>query len=203
MSERISELRRLIEEFDLNKHPFYVAWREGTLPREKLAGYAHEWEGFVRRVGDAWDSLGMPHYGEEERRHYGLWMEFMREVSSNLGEPLGATLNGTQVLESCAQLLFSQAPEAAGALYAFEYQQPATSEIKLQGLRQHYSVGERGQQYFVEHAGKWGEVDDLERYIEESQEEDFHRIRTGCALMSAALWCALDSIWFEGAPVRS
>ncbi len=197
ISERVRELRRLVEQFDLNKHPFYVAWREGTLPPEKLAGYAHEYEGFVKCVGDAWDSLGMPHYGEEERRHHKLWMDFIEAVSGHPKTTSGATLKGTQALENCARALFSQVPEAAGALYAFEYQQPTTSEIKLKGLRDHYSVGEKGERYFAEHAGEWGEVEDLERYIEGVDEGEFARVCAACALMSAALWCGLDSVWLE------
>jgi pyrroloquinoline-quinone synthase len=196
MSERVRELRRLVEQFDLNKHPFYVAWREGTLPLEKLVGYAHEYEGFVKGVGDAWDSLGMPHYGEEERRHHQLWLDFIEAVSGSPKTTSGATLPGTQALENCAKAFFSQVPEAAGALYAFEYQQPTTSEIKLKGLREHYAVGSKGERYFEEHAGKWEEVRDLEDYIEGVPEGDFARVCAACALMSAALWCALDSVWY-------
>ena len=34
-------------------------------------------------------------------------------------------------------------------LYAFEAQQPNTSQSKLDGLKEHYNVGEKGEEYFL------------------------------------------------------
>ena len=36
----LNAIERLIEDRHVLKHPFYVAWREGTLPREALRTYA-------------------------------------------------------------------------------------------------------------------------------------------------------------------
>ena len=43
MSSRIDELDAIVRQFDLNAHPFYVAWRAGELPIERLREYATEW----------------------------------------------------------------------------------------------------------------------------------------------------------------
>ena len=47
MSSRIDELDAIVRQFDLNEHPFYVEWRAGTLPIERLADYADEWRGVL------------------------------------------------------------------------------------------------------------------------------------------------------------
>jgi pyrroloquinoline-quinone synthase len=47
MSSRIDELDAIVAQFDLNEHPFYQAWRAGTLPIERLREYATEWAPFI------------------------------------------------------------------------------------------------------------------------------------------------------------
>lgn len=47
---------------------------------------------------------------------------------------------------------FKGEAEAVGALYAFGAQQPHTSQSKLDGLREHYHVVEKGEEYFLVYA---------------------------------------------------
>ena len=51
MSSRIDELDAIVRQFDLNAHPFYVAWRAGELPIERLREYADRVGAVHRRAG--------------------------------------------------------------------------------------------------------------------------------------------------------
>ena len=60
MSRRIDELDEIVRQWDLNAHPFYQAWRAGTLPVERLAAYAAEWAPFIGMLDQGWDRIGEP-----------------------------------------------------------------------------------------------------------------------------------------------
>ena len=47
--------------------------------------------------------------------------------------------------------MFTNRPQALGALYAFEHQQPATAKSKLAGLRKHYNLAPSAEVYFDIH----------------------------------------------------
>jgi pyrroloquinoline-quinone synthase len=194
MSSRIDELDAIVQQFDLNEHPFYTEWRAGTLPIERLAEYADEWAPFIAAVDAGWERIGFPEYAAEEREHDVLWGRFRAALNatSAMRRPQSKTLLAV------GANAFASIPEALGALYSFEVQQPATASSKLAGLREHYAgtVDADAQQYFVEHAVETDEPAMLASMIDGLSDGDFARARTACALFSAAAWGALDGVYY-------
>lgn len=199
MSRRIEELDEIVGQFDLNQHPFYQAWRAGTLPIERLAAYAAEWAPFIGMLDRGWDRIGEPAYAQEEREHDELWSRFR----AALGEAAGGEMRLPQsrTLAAVGENAFEAVPEALGALYSFEVQQPATGQSKLAGLREHYagSVDTHAQEYFREHAVETDEPAMLAARIDALSDDDFARAKTACAIFSAAAWGALDGVYYATA----
>ncbi len=194
MSSRIAELDEIVARFDLNQHPFYQEWRAGTLPIDRLREYAAEWAPFISRLDAGWDRIGEPAYAAEEREHDELWARFRASLGAtgDMRRPQSATLLAV------GENAFASVPEALGALYSFEVQQPATASSKLAGLREHYAgtVGIDGRQYFVEHAVETDEPAMLAERIEALSDGEFARAKTACAIFSAAAWGALDGVYY-------
>jgi len=194
MSSRIDELDAIVRQFDLNEHPFYQDWRAGTLPVDRLREYAAEWAPFIAVIDRGWERIGEPAYAAEEREHDELWVRFRAALGARgtARRPQSATLLAV------GEHAFASVPEALGALYSFEVQQPATAQSKLAGLREHYAgaVDASAQQYFVEHAVETDEPAMLAARIEGLSEGEFARAKTACAIFSAAAWGALDGVYF-------
>ena len=194
MSSRIAELDAIVRQFDLNEHPFYTDWRAGTLPIGRLAEYADEWAPFIGVVDAGWERIGYPEYAAEEREHDALWQDFRASLraTSEMARPQSKTLLAV------GEQAFALVPEALGALYSFEVQQPKTATSKLDGLREHYAgtVGEDGQRYWVEHAAETDEPAMLASMIENLSDGEFARAKTACAVFSAAAWGALDGVYY-------
>lgn len=194
MSRRIDDLNAIVRQFDLNAHPFYVAWRAGELPIERLREYATEWAPFIAALDRGWERIGEPAYAQEEREHDVLWAAFRAALGSSgeMTRPQSATLLAV------GDNAFASVPETLGALYSFEVQQPATAMSKLAGLREHYAgtVDEAGHAYFVEHAVETDEPAMLAAKIDGLSDGDFARAKTACAVFSAAAWGALDGVYF-------
>jgi pyrroloquinoline-quinone synthase len=194
MSSRIDELDAIVRQFDLNQHPFYRDWRDGTLPVERLADYAAEWAPFIGRLDAGWELIGEPAYAAEEREHDALWTSFRAALDAE-GEMIRPQ---SKTLLAVGEHAFASVPETLGALYSFEVQQPATASSKLAGLREHYAgtVDADAQRYFVEHAVETDEPAMLAAKIELLSDGEFARARTACAVFSAAAWGALDGVYY-------
>lgn len=199
MSDRIEELDAIVRQFELNAHPFYQDWRAGTLPLDRLAEYAAEWAPFIGIIDQGWDRLGEASYAEEERDHDKLWSRFRRALGARAAADMARPQS--QILLAVGQHAFEAAPEALGALYSFEVQQPATAQSKLAGLREHYAdaVGDAAQDYFRAHAEETDEPAMLAARIEELSDAEFARAKTACAVFSAAAWGALDGVYYTEA----
>lgn len=193
--DRTAQLDAIIAHFDLNAHPFYQDWRTGSLPVEKLRDYAAEYALFVGTIDEGWETLGQAHYAEEERVHERLWADFQLAVGAGAAKGRPAT----ETLVSAARTGFGSKPEAIGSLYAFEAQQPSTSQSKLDGLREHYAAGESGEEYFRVHAGDVAERDLLRKLSADLTAAEFARAKNACALTCAAMWGALDGIYYAEA----
>lgn len=190
---RVDELNAIVASLDLNNHPFYQAWRAGTLSKDVLADYAVEYGRFVGTIADGWETLGEAHYAEEEREHEVLWADFKAELNAN-----GAsTKPATDVLVTAASRYFTVKPEAIGALYAFEAQQPYTAQSKLEGLIEHYTFSDKGKEYFRVHASDVQEVEDLKAHVEKLTDDEFARTKTACHVVCAAMWSALDGVYYQ------
>jgi pyrroloquinoline-quinone synthase len=194
VSKRIDELDAIVSGYDLNEHPFYAEWRAGTLPVERLAEYADEWAPFIAAIDRGWERIGFPDYAAEEREHDELWGRFR----AALGAGRDMSRPQSKTLLAVGEHAFESVPEALGALYSFEVQQPATASSKLAGLREHYAgtVDDDALRYFVEHAVETDEPDMLANLIDGLSEGDFARARTACAIFSAAAWGALDGVYY-------
>lgn len=190
--DRIAELQEIIQRYDLNTHPFYQAWRAGTLPMPKLVDYSGEYGRFVGTIATGWDTIGFPHYAQEERDHEVMWSTFKSEV----GHQSLSNRPQTDVLVTAAERLFTVQPEAVGALYAFEAQQPNTAQSKLDGLNKHYQMSEAGKEYFVVHASDFNEVEDLKKVVAQMSEEEFARAKAACNVVCSAMWSALDGVYY-------
>ena len=189
---RVEQLDAIVAQFDLNTHPFYQAWRMGTLPTDKLETYAAEYGDFVATIAEGWDTIGETHYANEEREHEILWSHF----KEGLGVNGAGTLPTTNVLATAARGLFEAPATAVGALYAFEAQQPNTSQSKLDGLNEHYSLSDKAKEYFVVHASDFNEAEDLRGYVNRQSDEEFAQTKAACAVVCAAMWSALDGVYY-------
>jgi len=170
----IDEIRSVIDERNLLKHPFYQAWQKGELTLDHLQGYAaqywHHVLAFPQYVSAAHAICPPEAYGdrqemlenliEEERgdeNHPELWLRF--------GEGVGAARDGIRAstpLPETARLVdtFRDAtmrrsfPEACAALYVYESQVPEVAKTKIAGLKQFYGIDdERSLQFFEVHIG--------------------------------------------------
>ena len=193
MVDRVAELESIVAKHDLNQHPFYSDWRAGTLPVDKLRDYAGEYGRFVALIAQGWETLGEEGYANEERVHEGLWKDFQAAI----GSEKRSNRSKTELLLHAANTLFAPEAEAVGALYAFEAQQPITSRTKLEGLEEHYNLDAAGTEYFRVHADDVHEVKTLEHRIGVLSDEEFARAKTACSILCAAMWGALDGVYYS------
>ncbi len=190
---RVEQLDAIVAQFNLNNHPFYQAWRMGTLPVDKLESYAVEYGNFIGTIAKGWDTIGEHGYADEEREHEVMWSTF----KSELGASGTGTLGTTETLVTAANNFFGSKATAVGALYSFEAQQPHTSQSKLDGLNEHYKMSDLAKEYFVVHANDVHEVEDLKKYVELQSDEDFAQTKAACAVVCAAMWTALDGVYYS------
>jgi pyrroloquinoline-quinone synthase len=186
-----SELDLLVATYDLNQHPFYQAWRAGTLPRAALAAYAAGYAPFIASVEDGWRTLGEADHAAEEHEHALLWERFRDALGSS-----GATegCKETAALTALARGAFAESASAIGALYAFEAQQPSTARSKLEGLRAHYAVGQDAEAYFDRHADDYGERELLRKRLDTLDVDGRARAHAACEATCRAMWAALDGV---------
>ena len=177
-----------IAKHDLNQHPFYVAWREGTLPREALARYASEYAPFIAGIASGWETVGEAEHAEAEREHARMWGRF-RDA---FGPAMPSSCPEAQELARQTQQDFQDTATALGALYAFEAQQPKTAATKLEGLERHYGIKEDA--YFRTHASDYGERDLLAAKINRLDEAERARAHAACERTCRAMWSALSGV---------
>jgi pyrroloquinoline-quinone synthase len=192
-------LDALIAKHDLNQHPFYRAWRDGTLPREALSVYAVEYAPFIEAIADGWATVGEDVHAAQEYAHAGLWENF-RDGLGATGEP---ACREAQHLVEEARASFWERAEAIGALYAFEAQQPATARSKLDGLRERYGITGEVAAYFATHADDYGEREMLREHFAALTEKERDAAARACERMCLAMWNALSGILGTGGMERA
>jgi pyrroloquinoline-quinone synthase len=186
-------LNAALSKWNLLQHPFYQAWSAGTLPIESLVTYAREYGAFIRLLPHAWEALDDAETAQEEREHADLWDDFAAALETRVdGQALSTS---TQALTASAGSLFSDPATAAGALYAFEVQQPATAQSKLDGLRMHYHLPTAVEPYFEVHSRNEHEAVKLLARIESFSPDDQARSVQACSEMAEGLWNALTGIY--------
>jgi pyrroloquinoline-quinone synthase len=193
------EFDTIVTKYDLNEHPFYRAWRAGTLPRAALSAYAADYAPFIAAVEQGWRSLGDGDHANEEREHARLWDHF-RDAAGTPDAPDGRGPNvEAMALAATAQQAFSVPATAVGALYAFEAQQPSTARSKLDGLRAHYGMSDDQTAYFRVHADDYGERDRLAALADRLSPGERALAIGACEATCQAMWAALDGVYHGGA----
>ena len=188
------DLDAIVSRHDLNEHPFYLAWRAGTLPPHKLGAYATEYAPFIEAIEAGWRRVGHGDHADEEREHARLWGRFRDAVVRSAAPSPAPSCPEAAALVEEARRSFADRVESLGALYAFESQQPSTARSKLDGLRAHYAVDESATEYFRVHAGDYGERDELGRLVDALTPADRERARAACERACVGMWSALSGI---------
>jgi pyrroloquinoline-quinone synthase len=185
-------LTSILERWNLLRHPFYKAWSAGELPKAALGTYAREYGHFIARLPEGWQTLNDADTAQEEQEHVELWEAFAEALDAKLGE---AQIPEVRTLSDTARALFSQTATAAGALYAFEVQQPATAQSKLEGLKAFYHPPAKAETYFEVHSRNQHEAEKLLARMEGFAAEEQAESVRACEVMSQALWDALSGIF--------
>jgi pyrroloquinoline-quinone synthase len=166
---KLAQIDERIAAQHLLRHPFYLAWTLGTLPRESLLEYARQYFAFESNLpryltaiharsesprvraallANAWDE----EHGE--KNHAELWLRFAGALGLSRSEVRNATLShATRSLVGTYWAAASDAPVEGGiaALYAYESQLPAVSASKIEGLERHYGVAGDAVAFFEVH----------------------------------------------------
>lgn len=166
----LNKIERLIEDRHVLKHPFYIAWREGTLPREALRTYAAQYYQHVRAFPTYISALHSRCDDLETRRallenlrdeeegpenHPALWLRFAAAVGCSEGEaesaePLSETLAAIAAFRAAVRE--GSVTRGLAALWAYESMVPVVAAEKIRGLAEHYGVvGSPGTDYFEVH----------------------------------------------------
>ena len=207
--DTLRRLDDLIQSRSILRHPFYVAWQQGTLTRDQLATYARVYYPHVAafpryiaaaaagttdaEVRDALDR-NLADELHHPKAHTELWLDF----ANALGADRAAVTSGAVhprtagIIDTFERLGASSAAEGLAALYAYESQQPEVSRQKADGLRKSYGVTDpTALGYFEVHAAT-----DLEHRAEEraALERCLAAGADGDAVIGAAEQ-ALDAYW--------
>lgn len=185
------QFSEIFEQYNLLKHPFYLAWNEGRLTQQQLALYAGEYGCFIKLISKGWQQVNEERIAIEETEHFDLWQNFALSVGS---ESIAANLLSTKQLIKITEDNYTTYAGALGALYAFEKQQPSTAASKLEGLRKHYSNWNADETYFKVHEHDLYEPALLEEKINMLSEADKATATAACAASCKALWNALSGI---------
>jgi len=156
-----SRLEDVRARWNVLEHPFYQRWSAGTLTGEELARYAGEYRHAVVALAEGAASAArhsepeqrraLEAHAAEEASHVALWDDFARAVG---GDPsLAPAPETAECVRAWAGDGERELLPSLVALYAIESGQPAISETKLAGLREHYGVDDpAATAYFDLHA---------------------------------------------------
>ncbi|HET6616827.1 MAG TPA: CADD family putative folate metabolism protein [Gemmatimonadota bacterium] len=166
----LKSIERLIEDRHVLKHPFYVAWSEGTLPREALRTYAAQYYQHVRAFPTYISALHsrcddlvtrqalLENLRDEEEgveNHPALWLRFAAAVGCDEGEAESAELlpETRAAIETFrAAVREGSVTRGLAALWAYESMVPAVAAEKIRGLEEHYGIaGSPAVDYFEVH----------------------------------------------------
>ncbi len=141
-------------------HPFYTAWTAGELPLPMLRRYAGQYyhfeRNFPRYVAGAYARLPSPadrrvlleNLMDEEGRdptHPELWLTFAEGLGLKRDAVARTPIRpATRALLAAYEdlALSGTAPQALGALYAYESIFPEVAAEKSRGLRAHYGLAD-------------------------------------------------------------
>lgn len=187
----ITDFDAIVARHHLGDHPFYRAWRAGTLSRAALRAYASDYAPFIAAIETGWRTLGEVAHAAEEREHARLWERFREALGAPEDAERGSNPQAADLVDHVLRA-FAEPATAVGALYAFEAQQPSTARSKLDGLRERYAFSEEDAAYFRVHADDYGERERLAVRAGTLTPAQFARARDACEQTCLAMWAALD-----------
>ena len=211
----LTSIDDLIAERHLLKHPFYLAWQDGTLTTEALRDYAAQYYRHVSAFPTYISALHsrcedletrqalLANLRDEEEgpeNHPALWRRFAEAVGCEASDLEGDLWPETAGAIASFRAAVGEGPvvRGLGALYAYESMVPAVAAEKIRGLVEHYGVeGSPGTDYFevhrtldVEHAASSREL--VGRHV--ATEPDLAEAERGAAMALDAVNGLLDGI---------
>jgi pyrroloquinoline-quinone synthase len=216
------DLIQKLEKFHVLNHPYYQAWNEGSLSKESLQLYARQYfqhvDAFPRYVSAAHSQCSdwatrqilLENLIDEERgekNHPELWMQFAEGLGQTR-ESVRAEKNlpETQdLIDSFFKNCRSGAPEALGALFAYEHQIPEVSRTKIKGLKNNYGIEDQRSIEFFEVHQKADEyhTDAVAQILNALSEDDQKKAEASSLEMAEKLWNFLSGICREsGVPMH-
>jgi pyrroloquinoline-quinone synthase len=216
----IRQLDDLIAGRSILGHPFYQAWRHGTLTRDQLATYAATYYPHVAAFPGYLETAAAgardPQVRAELERnllderhhpkaHNELWLDFAAAMGADRRavETAPPRPAARATVATFTALTGRGTAEALAALYAYESQQPDVSREKADGLRSRYGVTDpQALAYFTVHAEtdlehRAGERAALERCLAQGASADAVLDSARAAL--DAYWGLLDGVCEEAA----
>ena len=217
----ISRLEDGIRKYDLLCHPFYKAWSAGELTRDDLREYAEDYYHHVAAFPSYLAQLGIRledgelrnavlanmtdekggenSFGEPERSHAELWLDFVEGMGGNRATPRPPIKEVRDLVSWFQRVAGEGTPEEAlAAFYAYEWQVPRVAQEKDRGLRDRYGVDAKARNYFtlhttadVYHSQVWRKQ--LEKRVA-SNRKTAERALAAAEGAARQLWEALDGI---------
>ncbi|HEX8075439.1 MAG TPA: iron-containing redox enzyme family protein [Thermoleophilaceae bacterium] len=208
-------LDAVADRWNVLRHPFYARWSNGELTLEELSLYAGQYAHVVGALAAATRQAAtdapahlageLAEHAAEEEAHVDLWRQFGEAVDF---DPADAPLAETS---DCVRAWSD--PERGRlatlvALYAIESAQPAISETKRAGLREHYGFAPgSATAYFDTHVVLDREHARSGRELIAGQLDaaagDADALVAEAERVLAANWRLLDGVDRESAPLRA
>ena len=213
MSPTVSILQEKIAARHLLKHPFYVAWTNGTLPLENLRHYAQQYFAHVRAFPVYLSTMHSRctnldtrqviagNLADEESTlptHPQLWLDFAAGLGLTRESVLSATPGPrlAALVDTFSAVAGMNTGLAVAGLYCYESQIPAVASAKIAGLKTNYGVDAAATlRYFrvhesadVEHSAQW------EAVLRDAEIEPRAAAEIADRTLDA-LWSALDEVY--------
>jgi pyrroloquinoline-quinone synthase len=213
MSSTVSVLQEKIASKHLLKHPFYVAWSNGTLPLENLRHYAEQYFAHVRAFPVYLSTMHSHctnldtrqviagNLADEEATlptHPQLWLDFAAGLGLTRESVLSATAGPRMaaLVDTFSAVAKMDTGLAVAGLFCYEAQIPAVASAKIAGLKANYGIdAEATLRYFqvhesadVEHSAQW------ETILRDAEIEPRSAAEVADRTLDA-LWSALDEVY--------
>ncbi|MCI0329805.1 MAG: CADD family putative folate metabolism protein [candidate division Zixibacteria bacterium] len=219
--EGLNELKNLIREKSILKHPFYKAWAVGLLSQEDLRRYACQYYHHVRAFptyvagiianceSPRLRSILLENLNDEEGStptHLDLWVNFSQSLGLSRSEMESSEVypETRNFVDSFKNLTRnSSAPIGAAALYAYESQIPAVAYEKIEGLKKYEYGSNLNVTFFAVHQ----EADvrhtaDLEKVVATAHPQEETKAVAAVHQILNGWWGLLDGVLERSAELK-